>query len=94
MSFPSRRRRPAPAQSCRGARATHLALRELAEHRCQPVIVNVTVRFNGNIQDVNGLLAGSLRFKQNIPHKQTVSNLTPVSVAPDTPLKHREGLET
>lgn len=66
----SRQNRPAQSHSSRERiKATYLALCELSEHGCQAIIINVTICFNSNIKNVNGLLAGSLQFKENIPHK-------------------------
>lgn len=42
---------------------TYLALGELPEHGSQAVVVNVAVGFDGHVEDVDGLLPGTLQAK-------------------------------
>lgn len=58
-----------PAPERERTELTYLALCELSEHGCQPIIINVPISFNSNIKNVNGLLTGSLQFEEHMPHK-------------------------
>lgn len=58
---------PAEAQRGRGGmQGAHLALGELPEHGSQAVIVDVAVGFDGHVEDVDGLLPGTLQGQGDI----------------------------
>lgn len=40
---------------------SHLALGELPEHGSQAVVIDVAVGFDGHVEDVDGLLPGTLQ---------------------------------
>lgn len=70
----SQSRQKCPALSSRGrSQVTHLALGELSEHGSQPIIIHITVSLNRHIEDVDGLLTGSLQGKGNVPHTEQIT---------------------
>lgn len=54
-------------QGREAGKGPHLALGELPEHGSQAIVIHVAVGFDGHVEDVDGLLPGTLQGQGNVP---------------------------
>lgn len=78
---------PAEGQGGRGGCRAHLALGELPEHGSQAVVVHVAVGLDGHVEDVDGLLPGTLQGQGHVPIKSwTAEHPQPSGLSPKSSL--------